>query len=194
MCPCMCVFVCLCVCACGCVRACVCVRVCVFMCSCVCVCVCVCVSMRVRVCVSMCMCVDGGGSRERVSPGEGDLVFRKHRGSDRTAAQRPGGSGHACTGLHTHTHMHTDTHTHTHACTHTHIFLATCTLCCHWPACTVSGVWWNKYVRLKLFQGVLVNYKIAGRDNYVNKMYTNQPVAVLYFVKSGGQHVLDYKE
>ena len=46
---------------------------------------------------------------------------------------------------------------------------------------TVSGVWWNKYVRLKLFQGVLVNYKIAGRDNYVNKMDTNPPVAVLYF-------------
>ena len=31
---------------------------------------------------------------------------------------------------------------------------------------TVSGVWWHKYVRLKLFQDVLVNYKIAGRDNY----------------------------
>ena len=36
-------------------------------------------------------------------------------------------------------------------------------------------------MRLKLFQGVLVNYKLAGRDNYVNKMYTNPPVAVLYF-------------
>ena len=41
-----------------------------------------------------------------------------------------------------------------------------CALGCHWPACTV--VWWHKNVRLKLFQGVLVNYKIAGRDNYVN--------------------------
>ena len=57
---------------------------------------------------------------------------------------------------------------------------------------TVSGVWWNKYVRLKLFQGVLVKYKIAGRDDYVNKMYTNPPVAALYF-KAGGKHVLDYR-
>ena len=30
-----------------------------------------------------------------------------------------------------------------------------------------QGVWWHKDVRLKLFQGV--NYKVAGRDNYVNK-------------------------
>ena len=45
----------------------------------------------------------------------------------------------------------------------------------------VSGVWWSRYGRLKLFQGVLVNYKIAGRDNYLNKMCTNQPVAALYF-------------
>ena len=33
-------------------------------------------------------------------------------------------------------------------------------------------------MRLKLFQGVLV---IAGRDNYVNKIDTNPPVAALYF-------------
>ena len=52
---------------------------------------------------------------------------------------------------------------------------------CHWPACTVSGVWWHEYVRLKLFQGVLVNYKIAGRDIYVNQIDTNPPVAALYF-------------
>ena len=32
----------------------------------------------------------------------------------------------------------------------------------------------------KLFQGVLANYKIAGRDDYVNKMYTNPPVEALY--------------
>ena len=44
---------------------------------------------------------------------------------------------------------------------------------------TVSGVWWHKYVRLKLFQGVLVNYKIAGRDNYVNKIDTKPPVEAL---------------
>ena len=43
-----------------------------------------------------------------------------------------------------------------------------CALVCQWPACTVSGVWWHKYVRLKMFQGVLGSYKIAGRDNYVN--------------------------
>ena len=48
-------------------------------------------------------------------------------------------------------------------------------------ACTVSGVWWNKCVRLKLFQGVLVNYKTAGSNNYVNKFDTNPPVAALYF-------------
>ena len=36
-----------------------------------------------------------------------------------------------------------------------------CTLGCYWPACTVIGVWWHKYVRLKLFQVVLVNYKIV---------------------------------
>ena len=34
---------------------------------------------------------------------------------------------------------------------------------------------------LKLFQGVLVNNKIAGRDNYVSKIYTNPPVVALYF-------------
>ena len=41
-----------------------------------------------------------------------------------------------------------------------------------------------KYVRLKLFQGVLVNYKkkqLAGRVNYVNKIDTNPPVAALCF-------------
>ena len=47
-------------------------------------------------------------------------------------------------------------------------------------ACTVSGVWWHKDVRLKLFQGVLENYKIAGRDNYVNTIDSNPPVAALY--------------
>ena len=47
---------------------------------------------------------------------------------------------------------------------------------CHWPACTVSGVWWHEDVRVKLFQGVLVNYKIAGRDNCVNKMYSSSIV------------------
>ena len=36
-------------------------------------------------------------------------------------------------------------------------------------------------VRLKLFQDVLVNYKIAGRENHVNKIDTNPPVAALYF-------------
>ena len=45
-----------------------------------------------------------------------------------------------------------------------------CALGCHWPDCTVSGVWWDKYVKLKLFHGFLVNYKIAGRDNYVNEI------------------------
>ena len=43
-------------------------------------------------------------------------------------------------------------------------------------------------MRLKLFQGVLVNYKKAGRDNYVNTIDTNPPVAALYF-----DFVLDYK-
>ena len=50
---------------------------------------------------------------------------------------------------------------------------------CHRPLALL--VWWQKDVRLTLFQGVLVNYKIAGRDNYVNKMYTNPPVAALCF-------------
>ena len=36
-------------------------------------------------------------------------------------------------------------------------------------------------MRIKLFQGVLVNYNIARRDNYVNKMYTIPSVAALYF-------------
>ena len=36
-------------------------------------------------------------------------------------------------------------------------------------------------MKLKLFQGVLVNYKVAGRVNYVNKMDSNPPVAALYF-------------
>ena len=36
-------------------------------------------------------------------------------------------------------------------------------------------------MRLKLVQGVLVNYKIAGRDSYLDKMYSNSPVAALYF-------------
>ena len=49
---------------------------------------------------------------------------------------------------------------------------------CYWPACTV-GVWWHKNVGLKLFQGVLVNYKIVGRDSYVNKFDTKPPVASL---------------
>ena len=38
-----------------------------------------------------------------------------------------------------------------------------------------------KYVRLELFQCVLVNYKIAGRDNYVNRIDPNPPVAALCF-------------
>ena len=46
-------------------------------------------------------------------------------------------------------------------------------------ACSVSGVWWHKYARLKLFQGVLGNYKIARRDNYVNKIDKNPQAAVL---------------
>ena len=36
-------------------------------------------------------------------------------------------------------------------------------------------------MRLKLFQGVLVNYIIAGGDNYVNRIDTNPPVAALDF-------------
>ena len=36
-------------------------------------------------------------------------------------------------------------------------------------------------MRLKLFQGVLMNYKIAGRDNNLNAIYINPPVAALYF-------------
>ena len=55
-----------------------------------------------------------------------------------------------------------------------------CVLGCHWPACTV-GVWWNRNVRLKLFQGVLVNYKRVRRDSYVNKIDTKPPVASLLF-------------
>ena len=39
---------------------------------------------------------------------------------------------------------------------------------CHWPACTDSGLLGHKYVTLKLFQGVLMNYNIAGWDHYVN--------------------------
>jgi hypothetical protein len=53
-----------------------------------------------------------------------------------------------------------------------------CVLGCHWPAWTV-GVWGNKNVRLKVFQGVLVNYKIVGRDSYVNTIDTKPPVASL---------------
>ena len=37
-----------------------------------------------------------------------------------------------------------------------------CELCFHGPACAVSGVWWHKDVRIKLFQGVLVNCKKHG--------------------------------
>ena len=47
-------------------------------------------------------------------------------------------------------------------------------------------------MRLKLFQGVLGSYKIAGRENFVNKIDTNPP-GQQYTLKAGGQHVLDYK-
>ena len=36
-------------------------------------------------------------------------------------------------------------------------------------------------MRLKLFPGVSLNYKIVGRDNYVNIIDTNPPLAALYF-------------
>ena len=57
----------------------------------------------------------------------------------------------------------------------------------------LCGVWWHNDVRLKLFQGVLVNYKIAGRDNYVNKIDTNPAVAALYSIESWWAACLDYK-
>ena len=47
-------------------------------------------------------------------------------------------------------------------------------------------------MRLELFQGVF-NYKIAGRDNYVNKIDKFQKCRHCT-LKAGGQHVLDYKE
>ena len=63
-----------------------------------------------------------------------------------------------------------------------------CELGFHWPACTVSGVWWHKDVRIKLFQGVLVNCKKAGRDNYVNKIDTIHQWQCCTLT-AGGQHV-----
>ena len=65
-----------------------------------------------------------------------------------------------------------------------------CALGCHWPACTV-GAWWHKNVRLKLFQGVLVNYKIVGRDSYLNKIDTKPSVASLLFESWWTAHVGD---
>ena len=47
-------------------------------------------------------------------------------------------------------------------------------------------------MRLKWFQGVLVNYKLAGRDNYVNTIDTKPPVAALYFA-CWWAACLDYK-
>ena len=49
-------------------------------------------------------------------------------------------------------------------------------------------------MRLKLIQGVLLNYQIVGRDSYVNKIDTKPPVAFCN-LKAGGQHVfeMDYK-
>ena len=38
-------------------------------------------------------------------------------------------------------------------------------------------LWRMVDLRLELFQGVLENYKIAGRDNYVKTIDTNPPVA-----------------
>ena len=60
--------------------------------------------------------------------------------------------------------------------------------CCHWPACIVGGVCWRKYVRLKLFHSVLVNYKIAGRD--VNKIQIHQREL---YVESWWVFEMDYK-